>query len=759
MNVRFARIILSLVFYSCVLLFVVNVPSVYAVDLSTGYYPASTIESHFPSTGWIGSPENIKVSDSVPFTSTYVGINNSSFINTHIEFPILPSNSIIKGFNFRVRAKHDGGNLSGGSPFVGMRKTCTSGTLHNIFTALLLPEIYVTKSYTFTGTAGITVDDINSQTACFIPSISIGSSGVNYFDYFEGEVVYEVPTSIPTPTPIPGPEPFLELPWDYEGKGLTFNEAALAINSFFDHEYPLLWFGNSVGQCPPAPIENPRLTTIFRNNKIAEPEGYYHCHDGYDYGILAKANNGDPVLAAASGIATFVNSCSSCGNIILIDHGNGYQTRYLHLQADGLITNIPGEEITVLSRQKIGQVGATGNVSGANPAHIHFGVFQDKDNDGNFEDNIPDGVTDPFGWQSKEPDPWEIFTFNIGNENKTGNKSYYLWTKKLINLDETLTSNGGVFATERYEFNFPIGSVLDDIKLIIQSSPTVKALDNLRSLGSTIVVNAFDALGNAVTDFTKPFKLTIDFSSIDLSSYDLDAISIYSSIDGINWIKENTIVDFGTETATADIDHLTHFALMAERLDTSAPVTTAVLDGQEGQQNWFRSDVEISLDAEDDILGVDYTLYKKGNGDWETYVNPLVFTEEGHHKIEFYSVDKDENVEEVKSVEFDIDKIAPQIEIDVSPKTIWPPTGKMTNALVTGVANDPHLFSKQFLVIDEYDQIEPIIYDFGQTIQLKAERNGNDLDGRIYLIKGIAEDFAGNVSEDQVHAIVLHDQK
>ena len=52
---------------------------------------------------------------------------------------------------------------------------------------------------------------------------------------------------------------------------------------------------------------------------------------------------------------------------------------------------------------------------------------------------------------------------------------------------------------------------------------------------------------------------------------------------------------------------------MAERLDTSAPVTTAVLDGQEGQQNWFRSDVEISLDAEDDIFGVDYTFYKKKN--------------------------------------------------------------------------------------------------------------------------------------------------
>src|SRR3989344_8806623 len=45
--------------------------------------------------------------------------------------------------------------------------------------------------------------------------------------------------------PPPPPPPFLELPWDYQTNNLTFNVAALTINSYFDHEYPLLSVGGN----------------------------------------------------------------------------------------------------------------------------------------------------------------------------------------------------------------------------------------------------------------------------------------------------------------------------------------------------------------------------------------------------------------------------------------------------------------------------------------------------------------------------------
>ena len=40
----------------------------------------------------------------------------------------------------------------------------------------------------------------------------------------------------------------------------------------------------------------------------------------------------------------------------------------------------------------------------------------------------------------------------------------------------------------------------------------------------------------------------------------------------------------------------------------------------------------------------------------------MIFTTEGHHKLEFYSVDKDENIEEIKSIELDIDTSPPETQ-------------------------------------------------------------------------------------------------
>jgi len=312
-----------------------------------------------------------------------------------------------------------------------------------------------------------------------------------------------------------------------------------------------------------------------------------------------------------------------------------------------------------------------------------------------------------------------------------------------------------------YTIDFPKDATTQDINLNILSESIVKLSKEIQSIGSTISITASDLLGNIVKFFNKFFTITVDFSSFDLTRYKIDTISIYSSGDGVTWTKEPTIVDLVTKKATTQIDHLSHFALMAERKDTISPTTTAILDGLQGQQNWFRSDVIVTLDAKDNEggLGVDYTLYKIEGKDWDTYKTPLTFTKEGHHKIEFYSVDKDENVEEVKSVEFDIDKTPPEVKLDANPKEIWPPNGKMVDVTVTGYATDDHLFSKELTVEDEYNLIEPVISAFGQTIQLEAKRNGSDLDGRAYIIKAVAEDKAGNTTEKQTQVIVLHDQR
>lgn len=439
---------------------------------------------------------------------------------------------------------------------------------------------------------------------------------------------------------------------------MTFNEAATSINSYFDHEYPLLSSG----------LNEPGLIVRYYDPQRVDDD--YSSHDGYDYGTPAQMNYGEPVLAAAAGTATYMNSCGPCGNAILIDHDNGYQTRYYHLQKDGLVVDQPEENVEVAQGEEIGKIGFSGNVSPSGKAgsHLHFMVVQDKNNDGSFSDNIPDGVTDPFGWQSEETDPWEEYTFQQAGEEKTGNPSYYLYTNQLDNLSENLDSNAKVFNVGKTTLEFPEGATNQDLKVNIQSVPGVFDSLGLNALGSVLLIEAKNQAGQLVTNFSKNFGLIIDFSQFNLSRFNTDTLSIYSSLDGQNWTKETTQVDLNSKTATTSISHLTYFALMAERKDVIAPTTEANLAGQRGIGNNFRSDVVLSLSSQDNEggLGVEYIAYSIGESGWQQYTTSLAFTDEGNYKIYFYSEDKDGNIEEVKTVEFSIDKTIPEAKIFVN---------------------------------------------------------------------------------------------
>ncbi len=111
---------------------------------------------------------------------------------------------------------------------------------------------------------------------------------------------------------------------------------------------------------------------------------------------------------------------------------------------------------------------------------------------------------------------------------------------------------------------------------------------------------------------------------------------------------------------------------MGERKDSVAPITTPVLEGEKGTGNNFRSDVNLSLNAVDNEggLGVEFTAYGFEDSAWQTYTTPLTFSAEGSYQIHFYSQDNDGNIEEVKTVEFSIDKTIPEAKIEIE-KTDW----------------------------------------------------------------------------------------
>lgn len=461
------------------------------------------------------------------------------------------------------------------------------------------------------------------------------------------------PTLMPSPTPTPsGPEPFLDLPWDYESAGLSFTEAAMAISSFFDHEYPLLGGGTSEPQTSQASIvtyKGPQRTTDL-----------YSSHDGYDYARVAKALYGTHVRAAAAGTARYVQACKNCGNMVVIDHGNGYQTRYMHLQKDGLVSTDSAKLMPVDAGDVIGQVGSSGNSSGP---HIHFGVYQDKDGDGVFD--IPDGATDPYGWDSKDPDPWEHYSFEYFKKQKTGNKSYYLWKKPLAKAVMKMGTTGVVLQTERLKVTVPSGVVPDNSELKILPAPAIIDSNGFRSVGSTFIIEMRNPLDEFIRSFLHPLLIEIDFQQFDLTGIKPETLAIYSSEDGEVWNKEETEVDFTSKKAIVHTSHLTQFALMGERADTEPPVTTAVVDGLKGSGEYYRSAVDVSLFSHDNTggVGVEKTLFSLDGEAWEEYTEPLRFATDGTHVVVYYSWDADGNIEEAHRVEFTIDTVLPEVSI------------------------------------------------------------------------------------------------
>ena len=85
-------------------------------------------------------------------------------------------------------------------------------------------------------------------------------------------------------------------------------------------------------------------------------------HDGVDL----AAPEGKPVVAAAPAIVALAEELYFSGNTVILDHGAGLFTTYLHLSA---IDVRPGD--AVLAGQRIGAVGATGRATGP---HLHWGA-------------------------------------------------------------------------------------------------------------------------------------------------------------------------------------------------------------------------------------------------------------------------------------------------------------------------------------------------------------------------------------------------
>lgn len=110
------------------------------------------------------------------------------------------------------------------------------------------------------------------------------------------------------------------------------------------------------------PIEFARISSHFNLRRKHPVLNTIRAHKGTDY----AAPRGTPIKTTGDGKVTFAGRKGGYGNVLIIQHGQTYETRYAHLKA--FAKNVRRGK-TVKQGQVIGYVGTTGLSSGP---HLHY---------------------------------------------------------------------------------------------------------------------------------------------------------------------------------------------------------------------------------------------------------------------------------------------------------------------------------------------------------------------------------------------------
>ncbi|MCR4738865.1 MAG: peptidoglycan DD-metalloendopeptidase family protein [Lachnospiraceae bacterium] len=127
-------------------------------------------------------------------------------------------------------------------------------------------------------------------------------------------------------------------------------------------------------------LEENKRALVYDGGKFAWPApGYTRISDDYGMrmhpilkvekfhnGVDLAAPSGSPILAAYDGEVVAAAYSSSMGNYVMIDHGDGLYTIYMHASSVGV-----SKGQLVVRGEQIGTVGSTGRSTGP---HLHFSV-------------------------------------------------------------------------------------------------------------------------------------------------------------------------------------------------------------------------------------------------------------------------------------------------------------------------------------------------------------------------------------------------
>ena len=295
---------------------------------------------------------------------------------------------------------------------------------------------------------------------------------------------------------------------------------------------------------------------------------------------------GKEVLAVASGVVEFAGWQSSYGNTILLNHGNGYKSRYAHLSDSAVLY---GQQVE--QGQKIGEVGDTGSVEGSQcdkwpGTHLHFAMYHN----GN----------------AYKPEPMDGQT-GIGN------------------------INGALF----FSSNYRLGS--DNVDAYCKENYPDPRVERFRSSSGGLVVNSCPSDGKAYYYYDKPL---CHLSYINVSG--ADGSGGYEICGGSSYVGE----DYGNDP-TSDGNDTTPIGpnpqpISGPRVDLRPDFDIKDLDGDELSSNCdnyetkpLRPNQEIKLVLTTQVSNEDAGNFKRDD-DSNSIEGPIWYrmgAEDSWHKI------------------------------------------------------------------------------------------------------------------------------
>ena len=111
----------------------------------------------------------------------------------------------------------------------------------------------------------------------------------------------------------------------------------------------------------------------------------------------------------------------------------------------------------------------------------------------------------------------------------------------------------------------------------------------------------------------------------------------------------------------------------------------------------------------------------------------------------------------------------PLIEVSATPRSLWPPNGRMVQVNISGKITDSgatcSLKNAAYAVKDENGEIQPsgpVILTsggaFSFAVLLQAARFGTDADGRLYTITVTASNSGNQIRSRSTTVLVPHDR-